>query len=77
MKKQKRKEYKQYTLDELQNMFEKEKNPDELNKIMGAISDKHDILSDDNEETNNVQLEEEIYQQMNLIKLEDLKAFPL
>ena len=44
---------------------------------MGAISDKHDVLSDDNEETNNVQLEEEIYQQMNLIKLEDLNALPL
>ena len=47
-------EYEQYTLNELQNMFEKEQNPEELNKIMGAISDKHDILSDDNEETNNV-----------------------
>ena len=44
---------------------------------MGPISDKHDILSDDIEETNNVQLEEEIFQQMNLIKLEDLYALPL
>ena len=44
---------------------------------MGAISDKHDVLSDDNEETNNIQLEEEIYQQMNLIKLRDLKVLPL
>jgi len=43
-------------------MFKKEKNPKELNKIMGAISDKHDVLFDDNEETNNVQLEKEIYQ---------------
>jgi len=42
-------------------MFEVEQNPEELNKIMSAISDKHDFLSDDNEETNNVQLEEEIY----------------
>jgi len=25
---------------------------------MGVISDKHDVLFDDNEETNNVQLEE-------------------
>ena len=65
-------ECKQYTLDELQNMFEKEQNLEELNKIMGAISDKHNVLFDDNEETNNAQLEEEIYQQMNLIKLEDL-----
>ena len=28
-------EYKQYTLDELENMFEKEQNPKELNKIIG------------------------------------------
>ena len=41
-------------------MFNKEQYPEELNKIMSAISDKY--LSDDNEETNNVQLEEEIYQ---------------
>ena len=66
-------EYKQYTLDELQNMFEKKQKPEELNKIMSAISD---ILSNDNEETNNIQLEEEIYQQMNLIKLDDLNALP-
>ena len=44
---------------------------------MSAISEKYDILSDDNEETNNVQLKEEIYQQMNLIKLEDLNVLPL
>ena len=35
-------------------MFDKEQNLEELNKIMSAISDKHDALSDDNEETNNV-----------------------
>jgi len=35
------------------------------------------VLSDNNEETNNVQLEEEICQQMNLIKLEDLNVVPL
>jgi len=58
-------------------MFEREQNPKELNKIMGAISDKHDVLSDDNEETNNVELEEELYKQMNLIKLEDLNVLPL
>ena len=44
---------------------------------MGAISDKHDVLSYDNIETNNVQLEEEIYQQTNLIKLEDLNVLAL
>jgi len=58
-------------------MFEVEQNLEELNKIMSAISDKHDFLYDDNEETNNVQLEEEIYQQMNLIKLRDLNVLPL
>ena len=58
-------------------MFEKEQNSEELNKIMSAISNKHDVLSDENEETNNVELEEEIYQQMNLLKLDDLNALPL
>ena len=70
-------EYEKYSLEEFQKMFEVEQNPDELNKIMGAISDKHDLLSDDNEETNNGQLEEEIYQQMNLIELRDLNVSPL
>ena len=60
-----------------QKMFEVEQNPEELNKIMSAISDKYDVMSDDNKETNNVQLEEEIYQQMNLIKLRDLNVLPL
>ena len=49
-------------------MFDKEKNPNELNKIMSVIVDKQVILFDDYEDTNNAQLEEEIYQQMNLIK---------
>ena len=70
-------EYEKYSLEELQKMFNEEQNPIELNKIMSAISDKYNVLSDDNEETNNVQLEEEIYQQMNLIKLEDLNVLPL
>ena len=69
--------YKQHTLEELQNMFEKEQNLEELNKIMGVISDKYGVLSDDNEKTNNVQLEEEIYHQINLVKLEDLNVLPL
>ena len=58
-------------------MFDKEQNMEELNKIMSTIADKQDILSDDNEETNNFQLEEEMYQQMNLIKLKDLNVVPL
>ena len=41
---------------------------------MNAISDKYDVLSNEN---NNIQLEEEIYQQMNLIKLDDLNILPL
>ena len=70
-------EYKQYNLEEIQNMFDKERNPEELNKIIGAMVNKQDILSNDNEETNDVQLEEEMYQQMNLIKLEDLNIIHL
>ena len=70
-------EYEKYSLEELQNMFDKEQNPEELNKIMNAISDKYDVMSNNNEETNNVQLEEEIYQQINFIKLDDLNTLPL
>ena len=70
-------DYKQYNLEELQDMFDKEQNPEELNKIMSIIVDKQGILLDDYEESNNAQLEEEIYQQMNLIKLEDLNVIPL
>jgi len=44
---------------------------------MSAISEKPDVLSDDNEETNNIQLKEEIYQQINLIILEDLNVLSL
>jgi len=76
-RKKKKLEYEKYSLEELQKMFDKEQNPEEeLNKIMSAISDKYDVLSDDNKETNNVQLEEEMYQQMNLIKLDDLNVLP-
>ena len=68
--------YKQYNLEELQSMFDEEQNPEELNKIMSVIVDKQGILSDDYE-TNNAHIEEEFYQQMNIIKLEDLNALPL
>ena len=45
---------------------------------MSVIVDKQGILSTNYEETNNVfSSEEEIYQQMNLIKLEDLNILPL
>jgi len=46
-------EYKLFNLEELQNMFDKEQNPKELNKTMGTIVDKQEALYDDNEETNN------------------------
>ena len=46
-RKKKKTEDKQHTLEELQKMFEKEQNSEELNKIMGAISDKLDVLSND------------------------------
>jgi len=42
-------EYKQHTLEQLQKMFEKEQNLEESNKNMSAISNKHDVLFDDNE----------------------------
>jgi len=58
-------------------MFDKEQTPEGLNKIMNVIVDKSGILSYDYEETNKAQLGEEIYQQMNLIKLEDLNVLPL
>ena len=60
--KRKRMEYKQYNFDELQNMFDKKQCPKELNKIMDAIVDKQEVLFENNEETNNHKLEEEIYQ---------------
>jgi len=58
-------------------MFDKEQKSEELNKIISVIVDKQGILSDDYEETNNAWLEEEIYQQMNLIKLEDVNVLLL
>ena len=33
-------DYKQYNLEELQSMFDREQNPDELNKFMSIIGDK-------------------------------------
>jgi len=53
-------DYKQYKLEELQGIFDKEQNPKELNKIMSVILDKQGILSDDYEVSKNAQLEEEI-----------------
>jgi len=50
-------------------MFEKKQNLEELNKTMSTIIAKQDVSPYDNEETNNAQIEEERYQQMNLIRL--------
>ena len=43
-------------------MLNKEQNSKELNKKMSTIVDKQEVLSYDNKETNDVQLEKEIYQ---------------
>jgi len=42
-----------------------------------TIIDKEDILANGTEETITIQLEEETYQQINLIKLEDLNLVHL
>ena len=42
-------DYKQYKNYKLQEMFDKEQNPEELNKIMSVIVDKQGILSYDYE----------------------------
>jgi len=44
---------------------------------MGAIADRQEVLSNDNEEINNTQLKEEIHEEVNLIKLMDLDDIPL
>jgi len=44
---------------------------------MDIIVDIQGVLFDDNKETNNVQMEKEIYQQMNLMKLEDTNVLRL
>ena len=54
--------YNQCNLEELQGIFDKEQNSEELNKIMSVMIDKQEILSDDYEDTNNAQVAEEIYQ---------------
>ena len=43
---------------------------------MNTIVEKQDVLSYDDEETNNVQLEEATYLHMNLTKLENLNVVP-
>ena len=43
-------------------MFGKQQNPKEFNKILSVTVDKQGLLFGDYEETNNVQLEVEIYE---------------
>ena len=58
-------------------MLDKDQNPKELNKIIATIVDKQGVFSDENKETNHVQIEEKMYLQLNLLKLKDLDAIPL
>ena len=46
-------EYMQYNLEELHTIFDKDQNLEELNKIIRVIVDKQEMLTGDNEETNN------------------------
>ena len=39
--------------------------------------DKQEVIPENNEETNNVQIEEDMYQQIGLIRLEDLDVISL
>ena len=41
-------EYKQYNTEKLQNIFDKEQNLEDWNKIMGVIVEKQDVLSKNN-----------------------------
>ena len=43
--------YNKSNLEKLQNMFDKEQKPEELNKIMVAIVKKQDVLSEEYGET--------------------------
>ena len=47
-------EYNQFDLEKLQNMFYKRPKFRIIRQIMNAIVEKQEILSDNNEETNNV-----------------------
>ena len=62
-------------LKELRELYDIEEDPDKLNKIMAIISDKW--VASDEEEKNYTSIEEDLYQQMGLIKLEDLEFVPL
>ena len=67
--------YKQYNLEELYGMFDKEQNPEGLNKIMSVVADKQGILSDGYEEPKNAQLEEEIFEQQSCLSKKILMFF--
>ncbi|XP_021722592.1 uncharacterized protein LOC110690074 [Chenopodium quinoa] len=65
------------TIEELQILFEKEEDPDKLNEIMNLISEKGIASDNETEENNYVSLEEDLYQQMGLMKLDDLDFLPI
>ena len=65
------------TLEELHNLFDKKEDPEKLNKIMKVITEKEDILDHEFEENNYVTIEDDLYHQMGLIKLDDLECLPL
>ncbi|KAL2902531.1 ORF 1: putative Polyprotein CP [Bienertia sinuspersici] len=64
-------------ITELQELFDKEENLDELNKIMTIIAEKRRKTNDEGEQENYTIIEEDLYQQMGLIKLDDLEFVPL
>ena len=51
----------QYNLEEVQTIFDREKNLKEFNKIMEAITEKQEVLPNTNEETNNAHLEHVLF----------------
>lgn len=67
------------SLEELPELFDKETNPIELNKIMTVICENW-VFSDSEEqeqESNYLSIEEDLYEQTGLFKLEDLDTIPL
>ena len=58
-------------------MFDEEQNPKKIIWNHERNSRQTRCRAEDNEETNDVQLEEKIYQQINLIKSEHLNVVPL
>ncbi|XP_021743973.1 uncharacterized protein LOC110710017 [Chenopodium quinoa] len=64
------------TLKELQVLFDEEEDPNKLNEIMNLISNKGIASDNEIKENNYATLEEDLYQQMGLMKLNDLDFLP-